>query len=65
MRWSKVNDRCIRSGAYQIAKYTVMGVDQYHVRCRDELIATKDTAAKAKRSADSHATRATADNPHG
>lgn len=55
LRWKKLNDRCIRSaGGYQIARYRVMGVDQYHVRFRDDLIATKETPEKAKQVAQQH-----------
>lgn len=58
MRWSKISDYCIRSGEYQIARYTVLGVDQFYARYRGELIATKDTGPKAKQAAEQHAQRA-------
>lgn len=54
MKWSKVNSHCIRSGDYQIARYTIMGEDQFCLRYRGDLIVTKATAAKAKQSADQH-----------
>lgn len=58
MRWSKVSSYCIRAGEYQIARYTVLGVDQFHVRHQGELIATKHTGPKAKQAATEHARRA-------
>jgi len=54
MKWSKVNDYCIRSGEYQISKYTLSGEDLYIVWLNGVEIGTADSGNDARKIAEKH-----------
>jgi len=54
MKWSKVNDYCIRSGEYQISKYTLSGENLFVVWHGGVEIGTADSGAKARKIAEKH-----------